>query len=98
MGTRVYFQSAARNRQTVIGKRIMNADLVQAVRKHFLSWSGGFQPESEQEIFVYLEYARDPNLGNEDEVRLMLREWMETEPDFSDLREFIWGRRRGLGS
>lgn len=56
----------------------MRARDEQALRKHFQSWSGGFPPDSEHEITVYVDYARlsrfDP-----DETREALRKWASEE-------------------
>jgi hypothetical protein len=54
----------------------MDKARLDAIKDDFLTWSGGFPPDSEQHIFIYLEYAYDANAGDEDEVRKMLRVWM----------------------
>ncbi|MEX2169549.1 MAG: hypothetical protein WD851_09570 [Pirellulales bacterium] len=50
-----------------------------ALVKDFLAWSGGFQPESIYQITVYLDYACDAMLYD-DEVRNFLVTWMN-HPD-----------------
>lgn len=57
----------------------MDTNLTNAVRRDFLSWTGGFPPDSEQQIFIYLEYACEIAVADADEVRAFLRKWMETE-------------------
>ena len=53
---------------------IENYLLSAAIRSHFEEWSGGFPPESEREIFVYVEYAQEEE--NADLVQKVLRGWM----------------------
>jgi len=40
--------------------------------------SGGFEPESEYQIVVYVDYARDSTLDR-DEVLRFLKDWMNDE-------------------
>jgi hypothetical protein len=47
-------------------------------KKDFRNWSGGFPPESEEQITVYLDYAAAADADPED-LRGILREWMEQE-------------------
>jgi hypothetical protein len=47
-----------------------------AVREDFLAWSGGFPPDSEQTIFMFLEYAIRIDIDDVDGARKMLRQWM----------------------
>jgi hypothetical protein len=56
------------------------------VKKDFLNWSGGFPPDSEQQIFIYMEYAYGAGRDHEDEVREILRYWMLNNDD--DIRPF----------
>ena len=44
-------------------------------RQHFTAWSGGFPPESDDQISVYIETAT-PAEGNDEELRELLRAWM----------------------
>jgi hypothetical protein len=49
------------------------------VQKDFEAWSGGFPPESDDQITVYIDYAL-PKGNDPEEVRAFLRNWMnETE-------------------
>ena len=57
----------------------MDEQTSKAIREDFLTWSGGFPPESDHQIFVYVEAAR-PKDSDEEEVREMLKAWMQ-EPD-----------------
>lgn len=48
----------------------------------FETWSGGFPPESEYQIIVYIDY-RNPFSGRDDKVREYLMDWFERgDPDF----------------
>jgi hypothetical protein len=58
----------------------MDTKTAQAVKEDFLAWSGGFPPDSEQQIFVYIEYAHGANTDDVYDVRTMLRNWMQEEP------------------
>ena len=55
----------------------MNDEMTRVIRAHFESWSGGFPPDSEMEIFVYVEYARE--VKDADLARTFLRAWMAEE-------------------
>lgn len=50
------------------------------LKQHFRAWSGGFPPESECQITVYIEYAMQ-NGFDADDVREALREWMNGDND-----------------
>ena len=56
----------------------MNAMIEDAIRSHFLEWSGGTPPDSPFEIFTYVELARLSEFDYE-ETRLFLKKWMEAE-------------------
>ena len=56
----------------------MDAKTAKAVIEDFETWSGGFPPESSQEIFVYVEYACDRRLDGV-AVTCLLRDWMDEE-------------------
>jgi hypothetical protein len=58
---------------------MMTPQQIEALKRHFLEWSGGFDPESEYQIIVYVDYARDSRL-NKDEVLLTLEMWMNEQP------------------
>lgn len=47
------------------------------LKHHFLSWSGGFEPESRDQITVYLDYAILREFDR-DEARQALEEWMNS--------------------
>ncbi|MCC6127331.1 MAG: hypothetical protein IT426_20405 [Pirellulales bacterium] len=59
----------------------MDAKATQTVRKDFLAWTGGFPPDSEMQIFVYMEYAHGADRPDADDVREMLRDWMNSGED-----------------
>lgn len=56
----------------------MNAVFEDAIRDHFLEWSGGTPPDSAYEIFTYAELARLEEHDYE-ETRIFLMKWMEAE-------------------
>jgi hypothetical protein len=56
----------------------MDQDAVQQLKEDFLEWSGGFPPESNDQITVYVDYARTLDLLEED-TREVLRQWMLSE-------------------
>ena len=64
----------------------MDANTTNAVKEDFLAWSGGFPPDSEQEIFVYMEYVHGSDADDANELREMLRDWMCNNDD--DIRPF----------
>ena len=51
---------------------------IESLKRDFLEWSGGFEPDSEHQITVYVDYARDSRLDRA-EVRELLEDWMEHE-------------------
>ena len=53
----------------------MTDEQIQAVKQHFLEWSGGFEPDSEHQAVVYVDYARDSKMDRS-EVLSCLEEWM----------------------
>jgi hypothetical protein len=67
----------------------MDAETVKAVIADFETWSGGFPPDSSQEIFVYVEYARDLRL-DPNEVTKVLRDWMAEEWIEADAPTMNW--------
>jgi hypothetical protein len=56
----------------------MTADQLDKLKEDFLTWSGGWPPESEDQITVYVDYAMNTSL-NESEVRWALRELMNAD-------------------
>jgi hypothetical protein len=48
------------------------------IQEDFLIWSSGFPPESNQQIWVYVEAAR-PSDTPADEVSQFLLDWMTKE-------------------
>jgi hypothetical protein len=56
----------------------METQVAEAVREDFLTWSGGFPPESDQQIWVYVEAAR-PGDTDAVEVTRLLLDWMAEE-------------------
>jgi hypothetical protein len=59
----------------------MDESKTKAIREDFETWSGGFPPESDEQITVYIDYASSKD-WDDDEVRELLRAWMD-EPDDS---------------
>lgn len=52
------------------------------LEEDFENWSGGFPPESEYQVIVYVDYA-NPVRGRADQVREYLMNWYEQgDPDF----------------
>ena len=47
----------------------------QRIREDFITWSGGFPPESNEEIAMYVEVARPFDTAAGDVSRL-LKQWM----------------------
>jgi hypothetical protein len=56
----------------------MDEQTAEAIVTDFKEWSGGIPPDSEQEIFIYVEFAR-PEATNAAEVTKVLSDWMERE-------------------
>ncbi len=65
--------SVAYERETAIMP--LEKQAAESLKVDFLEWSGGFPPDSEQQIFVYVEYAA-PNNVDEADVLSLLRTWM----------------------
>ncbi len=62
----------------------MDAQTAATIMEDFLVWSGGFPPESDQQIFVYA-HAASPVDADPEDVRAVLRDWMEREaPEDAD--------------
>ena len=58
----------------------MESQAANAIRQDFLVWSGGFPPESAQQIWVYVEAAR-PSDTNSETVTQLLLNWMAEEEE-----------------
>lgn len=71
-----------RTNQFEKGKCRITEKLVRKVKEDFLEWSGGDPPESEMQIFVYVEYAR--TIEDEEAVRAILRDWDNEDSDAVD--------------
>lgn len=56
----------------------MNRQMAEEIKQDFLDWSGGFRPESERQIWVYVETSKDVNVDDEELINL-LRDWMNAE-------------------
>ena len=56
----------------------MNPQTAEVIKQDFLTWSGGCAPDSDQQIFVYVEYAR-PADSDAIEVTRILQDWMQEE-------------------
>jgi hypothetical protein len=62
----------------------MDTNTIRAIKEDFRSWSGGFPPDCDEQIFVYMEYAFGNVDTDPDEAREMLREWMcDNDDDIS---------------
>lgn len=57
----------------------MTPEPIESLRSSFLAWSGGFPPESAEQVTVYVDYARDVDI-DPDEARDALLEWMQAAP------------------
>ncbi len=64
----------------------MDTNTVEMVKNDFRAWSGGFPPDSEMEIFVYMEHAFGQVDTDADEARELLRGWMRDNDD--DIRPY----------
>lgn len=53
----------------------MDAKILQKLKEHYESWSGGWPPEDDRDVFIYVEYARLSE-WDADDVRTELRNWM----------------------
>ena len=65
----------------------MTDDQIRELKKHFREWSGGWPPESDYQITVYVDYASNVNWDDE-EVREALRDWMESDDPDEDIYAF----------
>jgi len=57
----------------------MDTKTARALKERFLDWSGGCPPDSEHEITVYIDYVHGSDADDANEVRKMLRDWMEEQ-------------------
>ncbi|MEN6458046.1 MAG: hypothetical protein ABFC63_03885 [Thermoguttaceae bacterium] len=57
----------------------MNRNSTRTIEQSFLDWSGGFPPDSEQQIFIYMEYVYGADAVDADETRDVLRDWLLAE-------------------
>jgi hypothetical protein len=64
------------------------------LEEDFRTWSGGFPPESEDQVIVYMDY-RNPFQERVDEAREYLMDWCERgDPDFEEtFRRELFGER-----
>ncbi len=53
----------------------MDSQMANTIKQDFLAWSGGFPPESDDQIYVYIETAKRPEIDDE-ELRALLQTWM----------------------
>jgi hypothetical protein len=58
----------------------LTPETIVKLKEHYLDWTGGFPPDDEDEIFTYTELAMESGPDPE-EVRLVLRRWMEESAD-----------------
>jgi hypothetical protein len=54
----------------------MDTQRVEAIKADFLEWSGGFRPDSDEQIFIYVQYSA-PSDADEKELLALLRAWMQ---------------------
>lgn len=54
----------------------MTPEMIEKLKQHYLAWTGGCTPDDEDEIFTYIELAMESGPDPE-EVRMVLKEWME---------------------
>jgi len=60
--------------------RGMSGEQLAALKAHYLEWSGGFEPETTEDIDTYADAAMDVNLDRGEAVNA-LTEWLkETDP------------------
>jgi len=57
----------------------MKQKAIESLKRDFSEWSGGFEPESSEQITVYIDYAC-PARADLGEVRLVLMDWMNGSP------------------
>ena len=63
----------------------MDGRTASEIKRHFRAWSGGFPPESDDQIYVYID-AANPDDVPDVELWDLLRTWMnEDEPNEPDL-------------
>jgi hypothetical protein len=55
-----------------------DTDLEKIIKPDFEEWSGGFPPESPDQIQVYIDAAR-PSDTDAEEVRALLTQWMNEQ-------------------
>jgi len=72
----------------------MNETKRQELIEDFLQWSGGFPPESEHQITVYIDYALKPEF-NPTEAREALVDWMDCDEASAACNEVIDQFQRG---
>ncbi|MCI0640791.1 MAG: hypothetical protein L0Y72_10660 [Gemmataceae bacterium] len=54
----------------------LTPESIEKLKKHYLTWTGGFPPDDDDEIFTYIELAMESGPDPE-EVRSILRNWMQ---------------------
>jgi hypothetical protein len=60
------------------------------LEEDFETWSGGFPPESDYQVIVYVDYA-NPFPDREQEVRDYLMDWYERgDPEFETKFRNAW--------
>jgi len=62
----------------------MNDAQRQELIDDFTQWAGGFPPESEHQITVYIDYAMDRRL-NANEAREVMTDWMNSDDQVSGI-------------
>lgn len=56
----------------------MENETFQAIKQDFMDWSGGFPPDSDHEMSVYIETA-SPSGSNDMDLWALLRRWMNED-------------------
>lgn len=59
----------------------MDDQTAKIIKKDFLTWSGGFPPESDYQIYTYIDAAKPVDVADA-ELWVFLRSWQdEDDPD-----------------
>lgn len=56
----------------------MDTATITSLKQDFADWSGGFPPDSTEQITVYIDYSLSAQIDPE-EARQVLVEWMQHE-------------------
>jgi hypothetical protein len=53
----------------------MDERIAREIRESFLEWSGGFPPDSKEQVYVYVDAVGQPEVSDAD-LWIVLQEWM----------------------